>query len=220
MSMAEATAAPIGLDPDKSDVQSVHDEREFGFWLFLMCDALCFALLFANHGVLASGRAGGPGPDDIWMPWTVAAISVLVVGASTLGGLAKVWSLDAKRPSRGGPILGAVAALAFAAALLFATGAWQLWQLIEMGAGPARSGYLSSVHAVLDMVAFHALLGAIWAATLATQLWIDGCTDDIASRVKRLGNFWHLLALLWAMTVLFVFLFGLGTGTTGSGIGS
>ena len=34
----------------------------FGFWVFLMSDAVIFALLFATYGVMLAGTAGGPDP--------------------------------------------------------------------------------------------------------------------------------------------------------------
>ena len=38
----------------------VYEEKAFGFWLYLMSDAIIFALLFATFVVMAPGTAGGP----------------------------------------------------------------------------------------------------------------------------------------------------------------
>ena len=207
MSMAEPTAEPIGLDPAETRTIGPRDERAFGFWLFLMCDAVAFALLFANHGVLVAGRAGGPGPDEILMPWALAAATLALLAASTAGGIAKVRA----EAGDGRAAALAVGALALAGALGMSAAIWIIAQMIGMEAGPARSGYLSAVHAMLDMIVLHAALGLIWALTLVAQLAGRGAEADVASRVKRLGNFWHLVALIWGLMVIFVFLAGLAT---------
>ena len=54
----------VGLRLDQSDVLDP-DEAEtgiFGFWIFLMSDAVLFALLFAVYGTQLAATAGAPGP--------------------------------------------------------------------------------------------------------------------------------------------------------------
>ena len=40
--------------------------KVFGFWIYLMSDALIFATLFATYGVLSTAYAGGPTPREIF----------------------------------------------------------------------------------------------------------------------------------------------------------
>jgi cytochrome o ubiquinol oxidase subunit 3 len=40
--------------------------RAFGFWLYLMSDAILFALLFATYAVMVNNTAGGPGGKELF----------------------------------------------------------------------------------------------------------------------------------------------------------
>ncbi len=42
------------------------DNREFGFWLYLMSDAVLFSLIFVTFVVMSSNLAGGPGGADLF----------------------------------------------------------------------------------------------------------------------------------------------------------
>ena len=42
----------------------------FGFWVFLMSDAVLFALLFATYGVLLPATVGGPTPASVFLPFS------------------------------------------------------------------------------------------------------------------------------------------------------
>ena len=49
---ASAAGAPAGTE--------AYEQRAFGLWLYLMSDAIIFALLFATYAVMVNGTAGGP----------------------------------------------------------------------------------------------------------------------------------------------------------------
>ena len=61
---SDMTARRICCDrgPAASDraTPDVYEQRAFGFWLYLMSDAIIFSLLFATYVVMVSGTAGGP----------------------------------------------------------------------------------------------------------------------------------------------------------------
>ena len=41
-------------------------ETNFGFWLFLMSDAIIFGVIFATYAAMLGGKAGGPGPKQLF----------------------------------------------------------------------------------------------------------------------------------------------------------
>ena len=43
-----------------------YEERAFGFWIYMMSDAIIFALLFATYIVMLPGTAGGPTGADVF----------------------------------------------------------------------------------------------------------------------------------------------------------
>ena len=59
----------------------------FGFWLYLMSDAVIFALLFATYGVMVGNTAGGPDGQGSVRPATNAALetALLLVSSTTFG---------------------------------------------------------------------------------------------------------------------------------------
>ena len=62
--MSDPELAHVGLPLGKSE--GLDKERAetaiFGFWLFLMSDAVLFALLFATYGTMVANTVGGPTP--------------------------------------------------------------------------------------------------------------------------------------------------------------
>jgi cytochrome o ubiquinol oxidase subunit III len=59
-----STQAHIGLHLDSPDQNPPEDAELgiYGFWIFLMSDAVLFALLFAIYGTQLAATAGAPGP--------------------------------------------------------------------------------------------------------------------------------------------------------------
>ena len=63
MSAAADTMGAISLrDTEK------YEEKEFGFWLYLMSDAVIFSLLFATYLVMVGNTAGGPAVRSSFTP--------------------------------------------------------------------------------------------------------------------------------------------------------
>jgi cytochrome o ubiquinol oxidase subunit 3 len=50
--------ALVAMNPGGDE--DVYEEKAFGFWIYLMSDAIIFALLFATYVVMAPNSASGP----------------------------------------------------------------------------------------------------------------------------------------------------------------
>src|SRR5215212_621028 len=62
------------------------EEKAFGFWIYLMTDAIVFALLFATYVVMISGTAGGlTGRELFSLPRTFGGTLVLLFSSATFG---------------------------------------------------------------------------------------------------------------------------------------
>ena len=78
--MSEATATETRAAP------GLYEQRAFGFWLYLMSDAIIFALLFATYVVLSVGTAGGPSGKDLFsLPYAFGETMLLLVASITFG---------------------------------------------------------------------------------------------------------------------------------------
>ena len=67
-----------------------YEEKEFGFWLYLMSDAVIFALLFATYLIMVGNTAGGPTPKDVFSLERAMAETALLLLSSTTFGIAAV----------------------------------------------------------------------------------------------------------------------------------
>jgi cytochrome o ubiquinol oxidase subunit 3 len=67
MSVAPRLLHPgINLGAAHPETEGKSGELLFGFWVFLMSDAIVFGLLFATYAVMLHARAGGPGPARLY----------------------------------------------------------------------------------------------------------------------------------------------------------
>src|SRR5690349_8855212 len=74
-----------------------YEERAFGFWLYLMSDAIIFALLFATYVVMLGNTAGGPSGKELFSLSRAAAETALLLASSTTFGMASVALANADR---------------------------------------------------------------------------------------------------------------------------
>lgn len=190
---------------DVVEVQpSAHGERALGFWFYLMNDSVLFGILFANFAVLLHGTAGGPGLADIVSLSRAAIETALLLTSSLAFGFATIAALSAnKRATVGWLLVTFVLGGGFLVleALEFA-------ELVERGAGPTRSGFLSAFFALLGAHGLHVAFGMIGIALMIAQVSTRGLTEPVLSRLYRLGLFWHFLDIVWIGIFSFVYLPG------------
>ena len=199
--MSDTTAAVL----PRHEESDVHELRALGFWIYLMTDALIFALLFATYGVMVNNIAGGPNGRALFDLHNVAIETALLLVSSITFGFA---SLSARAGARG-------AALAWLA-LTFVLGAAfvgleirEFTGMIRAGAGPDRSGFLSAFFTLVGTHGLHVTMGLIWIVILSVQMMIKGLTVPVNSRLNRLALFWHFLDIAWIGIFSIVYLPGL-----------
>lgn len=203
MNMPNTASLPTAAGPGAHH-HDVTDERELGFWLYLMSDAVIFALLFSTYAVMSGNSAGGPTSADVF-DLSTAFIETLTLLASTFTfGLA---SLAVGRGDRSGVILWLVVTLALGAVFV-ALELSEFAHLVSINAGPDRSGFLSAFFTLVGTHGLHVSAGMIWAIVMITQVARKGLSDAIVSRVARLGLFWHFLDLIWVGIFSIVYLPG------------
>jgi cytochrome o ubiquinol oxidase subunit 3 len=178
----------------------------FGFWVFLMSDAVVFALLFATYGAMLPGTAGGPTPATEYKIGPVFVETVVLLTSSFTFGMASVAMKhdQSHRPMLGWMGLTLLLGLTFLGLELhdFAT-------MFNHGAYPNRSGYLSSFFALVPLHGLHVAAGCLWLAVLIAQVPIFGRDARVKINVLRLGLFWHFLDLIWIAIFSVVYLQGL-----------
>lgn len=176
-----------------------------GFWIYLMSDCLIFAILFAAYAVLGGNYAAGPGPKDLFELPLVAVNTAMLLFSSITYGFAM---LSMQRNSKGGTLGWLVITLVFGLGFL-SIELYEFHHLIEEGAGPSRSAFLSSFFTLVGTHGLHVTFGSIWLVTLMVQVARKGLITANKRRLMCLSMFWHFLDLIWIGVFTFVYLMGM-----------
>ena len=208
--MSEITAQSAGaMSADPSARFYVHEHHPeqgtlLGFWLYLMSDCLVFACLFAAYAVLGRNYAGGPTGAELFDLSLVAINTAFLLLSSITYGFAMLESQRNKlKSTMVWLVITGLFGLAFLALELY-----EFHHLIHEGAGPQRSGFLTSFFALVATHGLHVTFGTIWLVTLLFQLNRHGLNQANHRRLMCLSMFWHFLDVIWIGVFTFVYLMG------------
>lgn len=203
--MTDATMAHMaGSAVMMEEEARVRDERAYGFWMYLMSDAIIFSLLFATYAVMVDRTAGGPQAQGLFdLRYTFGETMLLLLSSTTFG----LASLSIRAENKG--------AVLFWLAVTFLLGAGfvgmeinEFHGMVAAGAGPERSGFLSSFFTLVATHGLHVTFGLLWIVVLSVQVMVKGLTAPVSSRIHRLGLFWHFLDIVWIAIFSVVYLPG------------
>ncbi len=199
-----STSQPEIASHEVELLADARDEKAFGFWIYLMSDAVIFALLFATYLVLARNYAGGPTGKELFdLPRTFAETVLLLASSATFG----FATLAMGSRNRSGVLLWL--ALTFLLGLAFVVMEIREFQgMIAVGAGPDRSGFLSAFFTLVGTHGLHVGVGLICILVMAVQVYFKGLSTPVVSRLFRLGLFWHFLDIVWICIFSAVYLPG------------
>lgn len=176
----------------------------YGFWIYLLSDIIMFSAFFAAYAVLANATAGGPSGKDLFDLRLVALETALLLLSSFTCGMASIavqvrsmWKVQLALLVTG--LLGAG---------FLALEVHEFVGLIEEGAGPQRSAFLSAFFALVGLHGLHVTVGLLWLGTMMAQLWAKGFRDDILRRLLCFTLFWHALDIIWVGVFTIVYLMG------------
>ncbi|MFJ3046712.1 cytochrome o ubiquinol oxidase subunit III [Herbaspirillum chlorophenolicum] len=175
-----------------------------GFWVYLMSDCLIFACLFACYAVLGRNYAGGPTGAELFDLPLVALNTALLLLSSITYGFAML-AMQAKKQQNTLVWL-AITGLLGAGFIYFEL--YEFLHLIHEGAGPTRSGFLTSFFALVGTHGLHVSFGIIWLIVLMFQVNKHGLTPENGRRLMCLSMFWHFLDVVWIGVFTFVYLMG------------
>jgi cytochrome o ubiquinol oxidase subunit 3 len=175
-----------------------------GFWIYLMSDCLIFGMLFATFAVLGGNYAGGPGPKDLFDLKLVAINTSMLLFSSITYGFAMIAM---QKGSKQGLIGWLILTLAFGLTFL-GIELYEFHHLIEEGAGPQRSAFLSAFFTLVGTHGLHVTFGSIWLVTLLFQVGKHGLNAANQRRLSCLSLFWHFLDVVWIGVFTFVYLMG------------
>jgi cytochrome o ubiquinol oxidase subunit 3 len=197
-----------GLNLGAAD-EATHEQAGvavFGFWVFLMSDAVIFALLFATYGAMLPGAAGGPTPAEEYKiaPAFIETL-ILLTSSFTFGMISIAMKHDAGR----GWLLGWMAVTLTLGLGFLGMELHDFATMFGDGAYPTRSGFLSAFFALVPLHGLHVFAASVWLVVMIAQTLIIGLDGRVKINILRLGLFWHFLDIVWIAIFSVVYLQGL-----------
>lgn len=195
----------LNLSHHPEELQQVEGDV-FGFWIFLMSDAVLFALLFAIYGTMLGATAGAPGPaQEFKLSSAFIETLLLLTSSFTFGMASSALKQDAKSTRL---VLWLLATLALGLGFLAMEG-HDFATMAADHATPDRSGFLSAFFVLVGMHGLHVTIGALWTMVMLLQLAMFGRDRRVKVNLIRLSLFWHFLDIIWIAIFSVVYLQGL-----------
>ena len=204
-----------GGDEDDRHSSTDHGERGtaskriiagYGFWIFLLSDIITFSAFFASFAVLSGQTAGGPSGHDLFDLRNVAIETGCLLASSFTCGVASIGAGERNNLW----FYGAMAATFVLGAVFVGLEVTEFTGLVQQGAGPGRSAFLSSFFALVGLHGLHVTVGLLWLLTMMAQVFAKGYRDDILRRILCFSLFWHALDIVWVGVFTVVYLIGSG----------
>lgn len=178
----------------------------FGFWVFLMSDAILFAMVFATYATSVHSTAGGPGPRELYDLNSVFIQTLLLLASSFTFGMA---SLALKFKHGTSRLIGWLALTLLLGLAFLGFEAHDFASMVANGGVPSRSGFLSAFWDLVPLHGLHVIAGSIWLICLVGQIAWFGVDREVKVGLLRLALFWHFLDIVWISIFSVVYLGGL-----------
>jgi len=202
--MMPDSSTPQPASSRSAAIETADSAKAFGFWIYLMSDAVIFALLFATYASMNRNVAGGPTGKELFDLGNAFYETMLLLLSTLTCGLAML-SLSKNSKESLLPWLALTFLLGLGFVLMELN---EFDSLIQQGAGPDRSGFLSAFFTLVGTHGLHVSIGLIWLMVMITQIEQKGLTALVRSRIFRFSLFWHFLDLIWVAIFSVVYLMG------------
>ncbi len=196
----------LNLGPTHGKDDEAAETMMFGFWVFLMSDAILFGMVFATYVTSIHATAGGPGTLALYDIKSAFIETLLLLASSFTFGMASL----ALKYKHGKPRLMGWLLITLLLGLAFI--GFELHDFSSMfakGGVPSRSGFLSAFFDLVPLHGLHVAAGCIWLICLLGQLIRYGTDTDTKLGIMRLALFWHFLDIVWVAIFSVVYLAGL-----------
>src|SRR6202051_400029 len=174
----------------------------FVFWLFLLSDIIIFAALFAAYAVLSGEAAGGPTAADLFDKRHVLIETACLLASSVTCGFGSLAVQSGDRNST-----------YFWMAITFILGVAflslelsEFSHMLEIGAGPSRSAFLSAFFTLVGTHGLHVTIGLCWLIVMLLQVEPLGFPHTVSGQFVCFGLFWHALDIVWIGVFTIVYL--------------
>jgi cytochrome o ubiquinol oxidase subunit 3 len=176
----------------------------YGFWLFLLSDIVMFSAIFATYAVLAQATDGGPSGAQLFDYTNVAVeTGCLLLSSFTCG----MMALAINEENRLWTYVGGLVTFLLGAAFLTLE-LREFLDMIDKGATPERSAFLSAFFTLVGCHGAHVTIGLLWLVVMMAQVAAKGFRQTILRRIACFSLFWHALDIIWVALFSIVYLMG------------
>src|SRR6202789_541393 len=176
----------------------------YGFWIFLLSDVIMFSAFFAAYSVLFKNTAGGPTAEQLFDLRNTAAETACLLASTFTCAMASL--AVGKRNQKWTQI--SLLATGLLGVAFITLEIREFASLIDRGAGPSRSAFLSSFFTLVGCHGVHVTAGLLWLGTMMAQFYAKGFRRDIRHRFLCFSLFWHALDIIWVGIFSLVYLVG------------
>lgn len=176
----------------------------FGFWVYLMTDAIMFAGLLATYSVLHNNTYGGPGIQQITSLHHVIVQTLIFLVSAFTYGLGFVSLHRGKKCQLRSWLM--ITFLLGIAYLVVQYHEYQ--QVFSLGANWTTSAFMSIYFTLTAIFATHVIVGLAWIIILMIQLSMQGLSPVMKTRFTCLGLYWNYMTLIWIIIFTLVYLMG------------
>jgi cytochrome o ubiquinol oxidase subunit 3 len=203
------TGAVITAGPEEGaeadEAERAIDKKAYGFWIFLMSDAIVFALLLVIFVVMSHNAAQQPWGHMLFrLPRTFGETMLLLASSTTFG-----FAIVAITVEQRWRILIWLSVTFLLGISFIALEIAELYGVAVAGAGPWRSGFLSAFFTLIGSYGAHMGVALFGIVRLGCEVALRGLNPSVASRLCRLGLFWHFLDIVWIGIFSIVYLPGI-----------
>jgi cytochrome o ubiquinol oxidase subunit 3 len=178
----------------------------FGFWVFLMSDAILFGMVFATYVTSLHATAGGPGTHELYDIKSAFFETLLLLASSFTFGMA---SLALKYKHSKTQLVGWMLLTLLLGVAFLGFEVHDFASMFAKGGVPSRSGFLSAFFDLVPLHGLHVAGGCLWLVCLIGQIARYGLDTDTKLGIMRLALFWHFLDIIWIAIFSVVYLAGL-----------
>ncbi len=176
----------------------------FGFWIYLMTDAVLFASLFATFAVLRNNTFGGVSGQEIFsLPFVLAETLILLTSSFSVG---LAW-LAARQGNKQMVLVWLSITFLLGAAFLTLE-IREFNHLYQEGNSWRRSAFLTSFFTLVGTHGAHVTAGLVWMSTLLIRIYRGGLFKSSLKKITMLSLFWHFLDVVWIFIFTIVYLMG------------
>jgi cytochrome o ubiquinol oxidase subunit III len=176
----------------------------FGFWVYLMTDAIMFATLFATYAVLRDSVFGGPTARELFSPSYALIETLILLASSFTCGLAM---LAVPKGDKTKTVAWYAVTFVLGVCFLSMVGG-EFIRLVESGNSWQRNAFLSSYFTLIGTHALHIVFGLLFMIVFLKEVVKRGLIPVTIRRLTCLKLFWFFSYFIWIFMFAIVYLIG------------